>query len=46
MSLRVAFDIDGVLADFRTAFQQAAQFDHAQWLLSGFSILCLARLEA
>lgn len=24
MSLRVAFDIDGVLADFRTAFQQAA----------------------
>lgn len=25
MSLRVAFDIDGVLADFRTAFQQAAQ---------------------
>lgn len=25
MSLRVAFDIDGVLADFRTAFQQAAR---------------------
>lgn len=25
MSLRVAFDIDGVLADFRTAFQQAAE---------------------
>jgi len=25
MSLRVAFDIDGVLADFRTAFQQASQ---------------------
>jgi hypothetical protein len=25
MSLRVAFDIDGVLADFRTAFQQAAK---------------------
>lgn len=24
MSLRVAFDIDGVLADFRTAFQQAS----------------------
>ncbi len=24
MSLRVAFDIDGVLADFRTAFQEAA----------------------
>jgi hypothetical protein len=24
MSLRVAFDLDGVLADFRTAFQQAA----------------------
>jgi hypothetical protein len=25
MSLRVAFDIDGVLADFRTAFQQASR---------------------
>jgi len=25
MSLRVAFDIDGVLADFRSAFQQASQ---------------------
>jgi hypothetical protein len=24
MSLRIAFDLDGVLADFRTAFQQAA----------------------